>query len=192
MDALATLSEIRTKECELLMLYRELCCSGQEVIAAAMLNVSLDMTKHIKKTNECISQNLKNAFTTNTSTIFTFSYSSVNAEDTLKTGNSYLVVNNDTVQNIQRIERKVLLMLRDICIRYPSIGSGCCGLEETQIRNLANNNASDVVEFCYDMQKKSSILKLKFSREKSLSELLKLGSRPCYPKFGLLMDRSCL
>lgn len=183
MDALKILSEIRNRECIILGLYKELA-KENEGLTASMLNVSFDIVKKLKSSSADLSDNLVRCFNANTSSLFTLSATKITASPDRHDSKS---ATHDTVMRIKAQERKVVLEMRDICIKFPAIAAGCCGLSVEQIDSMVQCSASEVMEFCYQI--KEPILKLRVGKEKGFGELLKVGSKPCFNTFGWMIDK---
>lgn len=185
MDALKILSEIRNRECIILGLYRELTREN-EGMAASMLNISFDMVRHLKNSAESLSENLLRSFNANTSSLFTLTVKSISvAPESNET--QAQTQTHEIVQRIRAQERKVVLEMRDMCLKFPAIAAGCCGLSVEQIDSMVMRSVSDVMEFCY--QQKEPILRLRVGKEKGFAELLKVGSKPCFNTFGWMIDK---
>lgn len=178
MDAVKILFQIRRLESALLMQYIRLS-SACEIDVANLLDLSFDQVRQLKDTSSDIQNNLVTSFNANTSTLFTLS----SFEESRAT---FSDLELDEIRQIRSLERKIVLELRELCLRFPTIAFGCCGLSRSQIDQLINFSSSELTEHCYT--KKSSILKIRFN-PRGLLELARVASKPCFSQFAWLHDK---
>lgn len=183
MNAIDNLSEIRGLECSMLSAYRDMSIAD-ELKASSMLGVSIDVVRMLKNTPETMSENLERSFRANTSTMFKVSPGEMKLKEFSTMSDE---VECPIEKRIRALERKIILELRDICLKAPSVAAGCCGLSKTQIDSIGSLSPSKVIEFCFS--EKEPVLELRFRGDKNISSMLAVASKPCFTKFALLIDR---
>lgn len=183
MNALDNLSEIRGLECSMLSAYRDMSIAD-ELKAASMLGVSIDVVRMLKDTPETMSENLERSFRANTSTMFRVSVPVMKIPASSEMSGE---ISCPIEKRIRALERKIILELRDICLKAPSVAAGCCGLSKVQIDCIGSLSPSKVIEFCF--AEKEPVLELRFRGDKNIASMLSVASKPCFTKFALLIDR---
>lgn len=184
MDAINILAEIRGRECSMLGLYKRLA-DENVAAAAAGLNVSFESVKLLRESPSKITDNIKASFQANTSTIFTLGVKRIS----LSNKATQITDDNRILQEIRAHERKIILELRDIAIQDPSVAAGCCGLSFEQVDSLRTISAGRLIDFTYEAHASGPLFKIKFNKDRAFAELIKVGRKPCFNNFGLLMDR---
>lgn len=185
MNALRNLQTIRDLECEIIKLYQEVA-KTQLGIASAALNVNFESVKALRDAPDSLCNNLKHAFQSNSTSIFTLAITNINVPDDIEIKVQEV---DPVIQKIRICEKKILLEIRELCLSKKELARTCIGLSDEMIYKISETSPSNIQEICYIAHRSGPLLKIKTRREKAFIEMIKMASKPCGKVLGLMLDR---